>query len=338
MNFIQKISSLKLIKILSDAIDGFTRDRVVKLSGSLAYTTIFSLAPMLVLIIIIGGTIYEKSAVEGKVLEDLKDFVGSDMATFIQNLILKITLQKSSTTFATIVSSIVLTVVATGLFVEIQDSMNLIWGVRPKKKKGLLKMIFSRLVSFISIIVFGLLLVILLFLGTVFNFLSDQLLELIPDFPIVLVQWLNTLILFITMSGLFMMIYKLLPDVYVNWSDVFWPSIVTSILFLISKWVISLYISNNNTVSLYGAAGSVVVLMLWIYFSAMIFYFGAELVRAVSEFRGRSIRPNQYSELDEKRLLEELQIKHVALHEKIEELQQQYSNENTESDFKQDSK
>src|SRR5690606_15283577 len=130
----------------------------------------------------------------------------------------------------------------------------------------------------------------------------------------------------VAMSCFFMMIYKLLPDVFVNWKDVFWPSIVTSILFLISKWGINIYISKNNTVSLYGAAGSVVILMLWIYFSAMIFYFGAELVRAVSEFKGRHIRPNQYSELDEKRMLERLQLEHDALNKKMTEMQKKLEN------------
>lgn len=332
MNLFRRIITSKYIKIIGDAIEGFGRDRVGKLSSSLAYTTIFSLAPMLVLIIIIAGTFYEKSAVEGKVFEDLKDFIGSDMASFIQNLILKISGQKSTTKLATIISSVILIVVATGLFVEIQDSMNLIWGVRPKKNKGLLKMIFSRLISFLSIILFGIFLVLILFLGTIFNFLSSKLVEFFPEFPLDIVTWVNTGFLFVSMSIFFALIYKLLPDVYIKWRDVKWPSIITSILFLIGKWIISLYISKNNTVSLYGAAGSVVILMLWIYFSAMIFYFGAELVRAVSEFRGRKIRPNQYSELDEKRLLQELKVEHYALIEKINDLQKEYAeNEEDES-------
>src|SRR5690606_18411218 len=114
-------------------------------------------------------------------------------------------------------------------------------------------------------------------------------------------------------TGFFALLFKWLPDVSIQWKDVWGGSLLTTVLFLISKWLISLYISNNRTVGLYGAAGSVVILMLWIYCSAFIFYFGAEIIRAVADYKQRAIKPTQYAELSDKRLIENLQKEKNAL-------------------------
>lgn len=307
------LSDYKYFVIVKNAINGFGNDRIHKLSASLAYTTIFSLAPMLVLVILIGSILAEKSAIEGRVISELSAFIGENMARFVENLVLQISFKKSSTTIATVVSSSVLIIVATGLFVEIQDSLNIIWGVRPKKNKGFIKLLISRLISFLGIVIFGIFLAIMIMANTVFNALSSKFLELIPWLPVDTITWLNTLFLLVFMSLFFAMLFKLLPDVNIKWKDVWGGSIITTIFFLFSKWLISMYISRNTTVSLYGAAGSVVVLMLWIYCSAFIFYFGAEYIRAVAEYKKRIIKPKQYAELAEKRMIEVLEEKHKNL-------------------------
>jgi membrane protein len=303
--------------ILVQAGKGFSDDRVPKLSAALAYNTIFSLAPMLLLILIIGGAFYGEAAVQGKVFSELKDFVGIDAAGQIQEIIKRIQFQRNSVT-ATVISIVALVIGATGIFVEIQDSLNLIWGVRPKARKGFVKLLLNRAISFSMIIGLGFLLIVSLIVNALLLALSDVLLRYLPDLPLNLLDLINTALIFMVISFLFCVIFKMLPDVRIRWRQV-WPgAFLTAGLFMLGKFLIGLYIGNNNTVSLYGAAGSIIVMLLWIYFSAFILYFGAEFTRAYIESNGEKIIPSSYAEYSDKRLLEELRKEHEHLKEKGE--------------------
>jgi membrane protein len=303
--------------ILVQAGKGFSDDRVPKLSAALAYNTIFSLAPMLLLILIIGGAFYGEAAVQGKVFSELKDFVGIDAAGQIQEIIKRIQFQRNSVT-ATVISIVALVIGATGIFVEIQDSLNLIWGVRPKARKGFVKLLLNRAISFSMIIGLGFLLIVSLIVNALLLALSDVLLRYLPDLPLNLLDLINTALIFMVISFLFCVIFKMLPDVRIRWRQV-WPgAFLTAGLFMLGKFLIGLYIGNNNTVSLYGAAGSIIVMLLWIYFSAFILYFGAEFTRAYIESNGEKIMPSSYAEYSDKRLLEELRKEHEHLKEKGE--------------------
>jgi membrane protein len=305
---VKKITN-KYWKILVDAATGFSNDKGMKLSSALAYSTIFSLPPMLLLVIISGGAIYGQDAVQGKIFTELKDIVGSNTALQIQDVIKGLQSQKNSF-LATIVGSIALVIGATGIFVEIQDSLNLIWGVRPKAKKGFVKLLINRVLSFSMIIGLGFLLIVSLIVNALLLAMSNYLLQLLPELPINVLSFVNTALIFFVISFLFSVIFKMLPDVRIKWKQV-WPgAFVTSALFLLGKFLIGIYISNTNTVSLYGAASSIIVLLLWIYFSAAILYFGAEFTRAYIEYHGKNIEPNSYAEYSEKRLLKQLQEQH----------------------------
>jgi len=306
---VKKITN-KYWKILVDAATGFSNDKGMKLSSALAYSTIFSLPPMLLLVIISGGAIYGQDAVQGKIFTELKDIVGSNTALQIQDVIKGLQSQKNSF-LATIVGSIALVIGATGIFVEIQDSLNLIWGVRPKAKKGFVKLLINRVLSFSMIIGLGFLLIVSLIVNALLLAMSNYLLQLLPELPINVLSFVNTALIFFVISFLFSVIFKMLPDVRIKWKQV-WPgAFVTSALFLLGKFLIGIYISNTNTVSLYGAASSIIVLLLWIYFSAAILYFGAEFTRAYIEYHGKNIEPNSYAEYSEKRLLKQLQEQHI---------------------------
>lgn len=296
--------SNKYWSILVEAGKGFANDRVPKLSAALAYNTIFSLAPMLLLVLIVGGTLYGEAAIQGKVFNELKDFIGGDAAKQIQDIIKRIQFQQNSFA-ATVISIVALVIGATGIFVEIQDSLNLIWGVRPRAKKGFIKLLLNRAISFSMIIGLGFLLIVSLIVNALLLALSNILLRFLPDLPVNLLDMINTALIFLVISFLFSVIFKMLPDVKIRWKQV-WPgSFLTAALFMLGKFLIGLYISSNNTVSLYGAAGSLIVLLLWIYFSAFILYFGAEFTRAYIEYHGEKIMPNSYAEYSDKRLLEE---------------------------------
>jgi membrane protein len=305
---VKKITN-KYWKILVDAATGFSNDKGMKLSSALAYSTIFSLPPMLLLVIISGGAIYGQDAVQGKIFTELKDIVGSNTALQIQDVIKGLQSQKNSF-LATIVGSIALVIGATGIFVEIQDSLNLIWGVRPKAKKGFVKLLINRVLSFSMIIGLGFLLIVSLIVNALLLAMSNYLLQLLPELPINVLSFVNTALIFFVISFLFSVIFKMLPDVRIKWKQV-WPgAFVTSALFLLGKFLIGIYISNTNTVSLYGAASSIIVLLLWIYFSAAILYFGAEFTRAYIEYHGKNIEPNSYAEYSQQRLLKQLQEQH----------------------------
>lgn len=300
-----------LIKKLKTAFDilvkagmGFADDKAPKLSAALAYNTIFSLPPMLLLIIVVGGTFYGEQAITGQLFGELKEFVGDATAMQIQEVMSKINFQKNSA-IATTISVVILIMGATGIFVEIQDSLNLIWGVRAKAKKSFIKILLSRLLSFTMIIGFGFLLIVSLVLNAVILGFSDFILKKLPFIPVNMIGIVNTAFTFTVLLVLFMAIFKMLPDVKIKWRQVLPGAIVTTLLFFFGKYLIGLYISGNTMASLYGAAGSVIVLLLWIYFSAFILYFGAEFTKAYIEHFGGKILPNSYAEYTEKILLKE---------------------------------
>ncbi len=305
---VKQISN-KYWRILVDAATGFADDKGMKLSSALAYSTIFSLPPMLLLIIIFGGAVYGQDAIQGRIFTELKDVLGQATAKQVQDVIRALQSQKNSLT-ATIIGAIALVIGATGIFVEIQDSLNMIWGVRPRAKKGFIKLLLNRALSFSMIIGLGFLLIVSLIVNALLIAMSTYLLRLLPDLPINVLSLINTTVIFFVISFLFSVIFKMLPDVRIRWKQV-WPgAFVTSALFMIGKFLIGLYISKTNTVSLYGAASSVIVLLLWIYFSAAILYFGAEFTRAYIEYHGKRIIPSSYAEYSDKRLLKHLKEEH----------------------------
>ncbi|HRP88406.1 MAG TPA: YihY/virulence factor BrkB family protein [Edaphocola sp.] len=284
---------------------GFADDRATKMSAALAFTTIFSLPPMLLLIIIAGGTFLGDQAVSGELFGQLRGFVGDDSALQIQSAISKINFHKNNT-IATIISAVVLVIGATSIFVEIQDSLNMIWGVRAKAKKGFIKILLSRLLSFTMILIIGFLLLVSLLLNTIILTLSNFIISKFPFVPVDLIDMLNSIFVFVVLVSLFMLLFKLLPDVKIKWGQVLPGSLVTTLLFLLGKYLIGLYIGSSTISTLYGAAGSVIILLLWIYYSSFILYYGAEYTKAYLEvFNKGEILPNSISEFADKALIKQ---------------------------------
>lgn len=300
----------KYKEIFSNTVSGFVADKGMKLSAALAYNTLFSLGPMFFIVIFITGNLFSQQAIEGQIYEGLKDIMGSGTAEQIEKLVLG--LQSSDANFfARLISVVALVMGATGVFTEIQDSLNFIWGVKVKKKKGIIKVVIARLLSFSMIIGLGFLMIVSLLVNTIVMAISENLLELlqlndlIPEVSRGMLAFINNGIIFLVLSVLFTTIFKLLPDVRIKVKEV-WPgAFLTTLLFMLGKYVIGIYISNNKIASLYGAASSVIVFLMWIYFSAVILYIGAEFTRAYIEYKNGKIEPNRYAEYDMKRLLEE---------------------------------
>lgn len=290
------MSLKKLWNIIKLSFSDFFSDRILKLSAALAYYTIFSLPGLLIIIIWVSDIFYGHQAVEGKVYGQIASLVGSDAAAQIQQTIRNAALSGESKV-ATIVGLVTLIIGATSVFGEIQDSINLIWKLKskPKKGKGWLKMIINRLLSFSIVISLGFLLLVSLVLNSLMDIFIDRLTHVFPHTEVIVAYIFNLLLNFLITSLLFGLIFKVLPDARIKWKNVRAGAFATAILFMAGKFLIGFYLGQTRMSSAYGAAGSIIVVLLWVYYSAIILYFGAVFTRAYAIQTGSHIYPNNYA-------------------------------------------
>ena len=282
----------RLLNVFKSAGSGFIDDNAFKLSASLSYYTVFAMGPLIIIIISLAGIVYGRDAVQGEVYLQLNDLIGSQAALQVQEIIKNIQQSQASTTGA-LVGTGILILGATGVFTEMQDSINYIWSVKAKPKKGWLKLLINRLLSFSLVVVLGFLLLVSLIISALLNLLSDKLDEMFPQFTVEAFQLINTGITFVVITALFMVIYKVLPDAVISWKDALIGAFVTALLFSIGKFLISLYLGRSNLGVTYGAAASIIILLTWVYYSALILYFGAEFTKMYALYAGSGIRPKQ---------------------------------------------
>lgn len=282
--------------ILKESANGFIDDKVLKLSASLAYYTVFSVAPMLIVIIFFCDLFLGREAVEGTLYTQIKDLVGDQAAVQVQQMIRNATLSQDMS-WATIIGFVTLLLGATGVFAEIQDSINTIWRLKskPKKGKGLVRMLLNRLQSFSLVVSMGFILLVSLVVNGMIEILNKNLAKLFPEVTVVLIYVLNLAITFVVITTLFAIIFRVLPDARIRWKDVIVGSITTALLFMLGKFGIGFYLGASKISSTYGAAGSIVIILLWVYYSAAILYFGAEFTRAYVQHFGARIYPNDYA-------------------------------------------
>jgi membrane protein len=289
----RKIKLNTVWSILKQAASGFSSDNVLKMSGSLAYSTIFSMAPLIIIIIFLADIFFGRQAIEGTIYGQIQEFVGKDAASQIQNMIRNASLSGKSKG-AVILGVITLLLGATSVFGEIQDSINRIWGLKPKPKKGWVKMLLNRLLSFSVIGSLGFILLVSLIVNTVVEALMNRLQQLFHNVT-VLAYIINQLLILGVTTLLFAVIFKVLPDARIRWRDVMVGALTTALLFVIGKFAITIYITSSSVSTAYGAAGSLVVVLLWVYYSSAILFFGAEFTKFYAVHRGKRIYPNQYA-------------------------------------------
>jgi membrane protein len=291
-----KFSVKDIWAITKQSFNDFIDNKVFKLSAALAFYTIFSLPAMLIIIISVSDIFYGSAAVEGTLYHQISNFVGADAALQIQQTIRGAALSNSSN-FATIVGVITLLFGATSVFSEIQDSINLIWKLKakPRKGKGFLKMILNRLLSFSIVVTLSFLLLVSLMINGAMDALINHLTKIFPQLTVILVYALNLLLTFSITALLFAMIFKVLPDAKIKWKHVRAGAFTTALLFMMGKFLIGYYLGQSKMSSTYGAAGSVIVILLWVYYSAMILYFGAVFTHVYAVHTGSRIYPNEYA-------------------------------------------
>ena len=279
---------------LKRAAMAFIDDRAMKMSASLSYYTVFSLAPMLVIIITIVGWIYGRDAIEGRIFYQIEDLVGASAAAQIQTMIQNVTMAEDST-WATALGIGTLLVGATTMCGEIQDSINTIWGIKPKPKRGWLRMLINRLLSFSMIVTIGFLMLVSLVVNALMDIFISKLKVLLQDFTAYLVYGINFLVLWGVTTLLFAVVFKVLPDGKVTWRDALRGAGFTAVLFMLGKFAIGLYLGNSDIASAYGAAGSIILILLWVYYSSVILFFGAEFTKEYAFLYGTRIEPNSYA-------------------------------------------
>ncbi len=281
-------------QILKQTGIDFSDAGVPRMSAALSYYTLFSLAPILLIVITVCDIFYGREAIEGTLFGQIQSFVGPAAAQQIQDIISNAAIS-SRTGFATIVSVVALVFSATGVFTEIQSSINSIWQLKAKPQKGWLKFLLNRVLSLSMVLGLGFILLVSLLVNTVLEILLKRLLTILPEGSVWITYSINMLVTFIVISFLFGVVFKLLPDAKVQWKDVRQGAFLTAVLFMLGKFGISYYLGKSNPGGTYGAAGSLVIILLWVYFSAMILYFGACFTKVNARYVGRQIFPNQYA-------------------------------------------
>ncbi len=289
-----KASIKKVIYLVKETASEAMEDNVMKLSAALSYYTIFSLPPLLIILISLSGVFFGEDAVRGTLFAQINGLVGNEAAGQIQEAIKNVKLS-GGTTFATVLSISILIVGASGVFAEIQNSINFIWGIKAKPKKGLIKFLKNRLMSFSMIATVGFLLMVGLVVNTVMDVLSSKLVEFFGKDWVYLSFVLNYLLLFAILATLFTVIFRALPDGKVVLRDCIIGASVTAFLFMLGKFAIGYYLGSAAIGSVYGAAGSVILILVWVYYSAIILFFGAEFTKVYAITHGKNIEPNQYT-------------------------------------------
>jgi membrane protein len=276
--------------LLTETFWAWYEDRAARLGAALAYYTVFALAPSLILIIALAGLFLGQEAAQGQIVREVEDLVGRKAAEAIQAAIENA--RTEGGLVATGLGFITLLFGLWGVFGELQDALNTIWGVTPKPGRGIVGVIKQRFWSFAMVVGIGFLLLVSLAVSAALAALGKFFYWLLPS-PTYVIEGVNAVFSWIVITLLFAVIFKLLPDVRVAWSNVWIGAGVTALLFTIGKSLIGLYLGRSTAASTYGAAGSLVVILIWIYYSAQVLFFGAEFTKIYARRSGKLVVPER---------------------------------------------
>jgi membrane protein len=272
-----KFSFKEILSLLSQTFDEWVDDKALKMSASLSYYTIFSMTPLLIIIIAVAGLIFGTDAARGEIVNQIEGLIGREGAEVIQKT-LQSSMDPAPGIIASILSIIVLVLGSLGVFLELMESLNIIWGVEQRPGRGIKGLLMNRLSSFSMVMAVAFLLLISLVISALIAGLNKY---IGATLPVILpaMQVVNAILSFAIITALFAMIYKYLPDVHIKWKYVTIGAVVTSALFTLGKYLIGLYLGTSSYSSTYGAAGSLVILFVWVNYSAQVFFFGAEFTQ-----------------------------------------------------------
>ena len=275
----------KWFALLEETFNRWNDHQATRLSAAVAFYTLLSIAPLLIFITAVVAVVVSKDAAQGYLIREANEIVGGRGAELVRNL-LKNVHHQSSGFFATTIAFITVLFGASGVFAELRDALNTIWDAKSKVPSGWQGIVVQRLFSFGMVLSVGFLLMVSLILSTVLAFLAGFFNSMVP-LPPALLELINILLSLVVITLLFALIFKYVPAIRVPWRDVFVGALGTAVLFTIGKFLLSLYLGKASFGSAYGAAGSVVAVIVWVYYSAQIFFFGAEFTRVYADARAK---------------------------------------------------
>jgi membrane protein len=286
----------KVGKLLQKTFKEWQEDNASRIAAALAYYTVFSISPLLVIAIAIAGAFFGQDTAQEQITEQLTALVGKDGVKPILLALNNIS-QPEVRGLASLISIAVLVLGASGIFAQLQDALNTVWKVKPQPGQGILPFLRKRIASFFMVLAIGFLLILSLILSAVVAALSKYRTDFLPGSQI-LWENLDFIVSLGLMTFLFSLMFKYVPDVKIAWKDVLVGSIITALLFMFGKFLLGVYISKGSLGSAYGAAGSLIVFLAWVYYSAQILLLGAEFTQVYSRMYGSKIRPKKYSQVD----------------------------------------
>ena len=279
------------VAVLKETFSEWMNDQAPTLGAALAYYTVFSLAPLLIIAISIAGLAFGREAAQGEIFDQLRGLVGDASGQAMQVIVQSASAEPKTGLVATVVGFVTLLFGASGVFGQLQVSLNRIWGVQPKPGRGILGVVQERILSFGFILVVGFLLLVSLMLTAVISFVGQRFGELVPGMA-VLAQLFNTIFSLAVITLLFAMMFKFLPDVRIAWRDVWVGAFITALLFSVGKFALGVYLGRSGVASSYGAAGSLIVLLVWVYYSSQIVFLGAEFTQVYANRFGSHVTPS----------------------------------------------
>jgi len=281
--------------VVKTAVSDFFADGALKLVAALSFYTILSLAPLLLVVVGVAGYVGGRTAIADQITQQMTTLIGPAGGE-IAKTVLQSADEPQEGILAIVLGLATLLFGATGVFVQLQDALNSVWEVERKPGGSFWSFIRSRLLSFAMVLGLGFLLLVSLVLSAAITLVQNKLTSSEPGW---IWQAINTGASMIAITALFALMYKILPDVQIAWRDVFTGAIITGVLMTLGKFGIGLYLGHSSVGSAYGAAGSLVVMLMWIYYSALIVLFGAELTQGNAKHRGTSITPKPHAKLKE---------------------------------------
>ena len=278
-----------VITLLKRAVDKFNTDNPVWLAGTTAYFAIFAIAPIIIIIISVAGFILNEETVRQKVFEELNKNLGQQGAKYIRTLISNYH-NTNSSIIGTIVGSIAFLVTSTTFFSVLQGALNFVWKIKARPRHNLLKLLQDRALSFGLILILGIIMMALLFANAGLAFLHDFLYNKFPHLTVFFFKAANFILSFAITMLIFAIIYKFLPDAKIRWKVTWTGAFITALLFTVGKYLIGLFLRLSHIGVAYGTAGSLVIILLWVYYSSLIFFFGAEVTEQYAEMHRHRMR------------------------------------------------
>ncbi|MDR6302164.1 YihY/virulence factor BrkB family protein [Mesonia maritima] len=308
----------KYISLFKKTYEQWMLNNPFEQSAVIAYYTFFSLPSLLVIVVAIAGYFFGQEDVRYKITNEINSLIGNDTAKAIEGMITNAMVEQEST-FAIIMGIAVLLFGATGAFFQLKKAMNRIWSVRVKKE-SIKRILLDRVISFGMILVIGLMLLISLVLSALITYLSEYLEQYAPGLTSITIEILNFLLSYVFIGALFASVFKLLPDINVRWKVTLVGASLTTLLFLIGKYALSFYFGQSEPTSVYGGASSVVLILLWVFYTCLIMFFGAEFTVQYALMKNEDISPNRFSEPAIYQELQEIEERKIHLRKKKKDL------------------